>query len=104
MNKDFYTVGSGVKQIAVAVSAAALAFSCVAGANIALAQDDEEEAVETTILKGLLGIKETPPIDYRERAPLVVPPAITACSRTSFRPMMRITLSSTSIRSTSEPR
>lgn len=36
--------------------------------------DDDDESIETKFIKGLLGINNRDSIDYRERAPLVVPP------------------------------
>ena len=39
------------------------------------ADDDEEDSFETKIFKSLLGIEDRPPIEYRERSPLVVPPS-----------------------------
>lgn len=55
--------------------------AAVALPGIARAEDDEP-SVEQKIIKGLLGgvglIEDKPPIDYRERAPLVVPPSTQA--------------------------
>jgi hypothetical protein len=42
----------------------------------ALAQDDEDEPIETRIMKAILGINDQDSIDYRERPPLVVPPSM----------------------------
>jgi hypothetical protein len=42
--------------------------------SVALAQDDEEESLETKFIKGLFGINDRDSINYRERPPLVVPP------------------------------
>lgn len=41
----------------------------------AMAEDDEEESLDTKFFKNLLGLNEAPPIEYRERSPLVVPPS-----------------------------
>ncbi len=59
-----------------AAVAAALALTfALGGAPNAAAADDDDEAFETKVLKGLFGIKDAPPIEYRERSPLVVPPS-----------------------------
>ncbi len=52
----------------------ALALSLGGGVS-ALAADDEEEAFELNFLKKAFGITDQAPIEYRERAPLVVPPS-----------------------------
>ena len=51
----------------------ALAFACAAGPAFA-ADDEDEDSVETKIIKGILGINDGDAINYRERPPLVVPP------------------------------
>lgn len=64
------------KRLLRAVAAAALAFAVVLGAGFqAIAADDDEdyEPFEEKLLKNLLG-QDKPPIEYRERSPLVVPP------------------------------
>ncbi len=42
--------------------------------SAALAEDDDEESVETKIIKSIFGINDRDSINYRERPPLVVPP------------------------------
>ena len=42
--------------------------------SVALAEDDDEESLETKFIKGLFGINDRDSINYRERPPLVVPP------------------------------
>ena len=58
------------------VLALALAASGLASATPALALDDGQEGLFTTLLSvtGLGGKKDEAPIEYRERAPLVLPP------------------------------
>lgn len=65
------------RRLARAAAAAVLAFAFAVGGALhaSAADDEEEEPFETKILKGIFGIKDTPPIDYRERSPLVVPPS-----------------------------
>jgi hypothetical protein len=62
-----------LRRLVVACFAGALAFS-LSGVAPAYAADDEEEAFELQFLKKMFGIQDQGPIDYRERAPLVVPP------------------------------
>lgn len=58
-----------------AVAAIALAGAVsVSVPSVAMANDDEEESLETKFIKGLFGINNSGSIDYRERPPLVVPP------------------------------
>lgn len=57
----------------IACFAGALAFSLCGGAP-AHAADDDDEAFELQFLKKMFGIQNEAPIEYRERAPLVVPP------------------------------
>jgi hypothetical protein len=54
------------------------AVCALAASRPALAADDEEddEPFETKIMKAILGINDGDSIDYRERAPLVVPPSM----------------------------
>jgi hypothetical protein len=48
----------------------------LAAGHPAYAQDDDDEApFEQRLLRGLLGGNSGPAIDYRERSPLVIPPA-----------------------------
>jgi type IV secretory pathway VirB10-like protein len=59
--------------------AGAVALACVAAvSHTAMAADDEEEedSIETKIMKAILGVNDGAAIDYRERAPLVVPPSM----------------------------
>lgn len=62
----------------------AFALSVVAVALIALAatgaraDDDEDATFEQGIIRGLLGGSSKPPIEYRERSPLVIPPSADA--------------------------
>jgi hypothetical protein len=56
-------------------SAFALALLTLTTAPAALAQDDEEETFEQSIIRNLLGGGSKPGIDYRERSPLVIPPS-----------------------------
>jgi hypothetical protein len=57
------------------LAAAALAMAVSAAVpSVALAEDDEEDSIETKFIKGLLGINDKDSINYRERPPLVVPP------------------------------
>lgn len=55
------------------IAAAALA-GAVSVSSVALAEDDEEEGIETKIIKSIFGINDRDSINYRERPPLVVPP------------------------------
>lgn len=52
----------------------ALVLSGPLSSQLRAADDDEEESIETKFIKGLLGINNRDAINYRERAPLVVPP------------------------------
>lgn len=55
----------------------AVAAACVFAAGQARADDDDDdEPFETKIMKAILGINDKDSIDYRERAPLVVPPTM----------------------------
>jgi len=55
----------------------AVALSCLVFAGQARAEDDEDdEPFETRIMKAILGVNDGDGIDYRERAPLVVPPSM----------------------------
>lgn len=57
------------------VAAVALATAVSASVpSVALAEDDEEDSIETKFIKGLFGINDKDSINYRERPPLVVPP------------------------------
>jgi hypothetical protein len=59
-----------------AALALALGLTALAGAGPALAQDeDDEPTFEQNILRSLLGGGSNASIDYRERSPLVIPPA-----------------------------
>ncbi|MGE0750617.1 MAG: hypothetical protein AB7K64_08520 [Variibacter sp.] len=55
---------------------AAAAIGCVMAASTvsALAQDDDDDTFEQKMLRKLMG-RDKPPIDYRERSPLVIPPS-----------------------------
>ena len=58
-----------------AASAFGLALLTLTMAPAALAQDDEGETFEQSIIRNLLGGGSKPSIDYRERSPLVIPPS-----------------------------
>lgn len=62
-----------LRRLSLACIAGALALS-LGGNAPAYAADDEEEAFELQFLKKMFGIQNEAPIEYRERAPLVVPP------------------------------
>jgi hypothetical protein len=62
-----------LKRLTLALFAGAFVFSLAAAAP-AHAADDDEEAFELQFLKKMFGIKDQEAIQYRERAPLVVPP------------------------------
>jgi hypothetical protein len=64
---------AGLRRVARAAFVCALALTCLAGPTLA-ADEDEEDSIETKIIKGILGINDKDSIDYRERPPLVVPP------------------------------
>jgi hypothetical protein len=57
-----------------AVLSVAIVLSGPFSAQVRAAEDDDEESIETKFIKGLLGISNRDSINYRERAPLVVPP------------------------------
>lgn len=57
-----------------AVFSIAIALSGPLSAQARAADDDDEESIETKFIKGLFGISNRDSINYRERAPLVVPP------------------------------
>lgn len=67
-----------IRRVSRAALAGAVALACVfaAGQAARAADDEEEEPFETRILKAILGINDRDSIDYRERAPLVVPPSM----------------------------
>jgi hypothetical protein len=54
--------------------AAILSIAVVLSGPVHAAEDDDEESIETKFIKGLFGISNRDSINYRERAPLVVPP------------------------------
>jgi hypothetical protein len=62
-----------LRRLTLACLAGALALS-LGGNAPAYAADDDEEAFELQFLKKMFGITDQGTIDYRERAPLVVPP------------------------------
>jgi hypothetical protein len=65
------------RRLSRAVLVCAVAAACVFAAGQARAEDDEDdEPFETKIMKAILGINDKDSIDYRERAPLVVPPTM----------------------------
>lgn len=66
----------GLRRLVRAAAICALALACVAGPAFA-ADEEEEDSIETKIIKGILGINDKDSIDYRERPPLVVPPSRT---------------------------
>jgi hypothetical protein len=61
-----------LKSIAIAVAVSAAVFSGQLGG--ALAQEEDEEAFESKVMRALLGTPRGD-IEYRERSPLVIPPA-----------------------------
>jgi hypothetical protein len=68
-----------IRRLSRAAVAAAVALACVfAAGQVAKAADEdvEDEPFETRIMKAILGIGDKDSIDYRERAPLVVPPSM----------------------------
>jgi hypothetical protein len=67
-----------IRRLSRAAIATAVALACVfaAGQVAKAADDEEEEPFETRIMKAILGINDKDSIDYRERAPLVVPPSM----------------------------
>ncbi len=67
-----------VKRLSRAALVCAVAATCaLASGQRALADDDDDdEPFETKIMKSILGINDKDSIDYRERAPLVVPPTM----------------------------
>jgi hypothetical protein len=58
-----------------AAGAGALALLTLAASPAALAEDDDEETFEQSIIRNLLGGGSKPGIEYRERSPLVIPPS-----------------------------
>lgn len=66
------------RRLSRAAVAGAVALACLfaAGSLAKAADDEEEEPFETRILKAILGVNDGDGIDYRERAPLVVPPSM----------------------------
>jgi hypothetical protein len=58
-----------------AASAWGIALLTLATSPAALAEEDNEETFEQSIIRNLLGGGSKPGIDYRERSPLVIPPA-----------------------------
>ncbi len=58
----------------VAVLSIAIVLSGPFSAQARAADDDDDESIETKFIKGLFGISNRDSINYRERAPLVVPP------------------------------
>lgn len=79
INSAFSDDGSIIRRMSRAALACAVAMACVvAVSQHALAADDadEEEPIETRIMKSIFGINDGANIDYRERAPLVVPPSM----------------------------
>jgi hypothetical protein len=58
-----------------AAGACGVALLTLTVAPPALAEDDDEETFEQSIIRNLLGGGSKPGIDYRERSPLVIPPA-----------------------------
>jgi hypothetical protein len=58
-----------------ATGAGAIALLTLAAAPAALAEGDEEETFEQSIIRNLLGGGSKPGIEYRERSPLVIPPS-----------------------------
>lgn len=65
------------RRLSRAVLVCAVAAACVFAAGQARAEDEEDdEPFETKIMKAILGINDKDSIDYRERAPLVVPPTM----------------------------
>ena len=67
-----------IRRLSRAVLAGTVALACLfAAAQTARAEDeDDDEPFETKIMKSILGINDRDSIDYRERAPLVVPPSM----------------------------
>lgn len=57
-----------------AVFTVALAVSSAIAPKAHAADDEDEDPIETKIIKGIFGINDKDKIDYRERPPLVVPP------------------------------
>ena len=58
----------------VAVFSIAIVLSGPLSSQVRAADEDDDETVETKFIKGLFGINNRNSINYRERAPLVVPP------------------------------
>ena len=58
----------------VAVFSIAIVLSGPFAAQVRAADDEDEDTIETKFIKGLFGINNRDSINYRERAPLVVPP------------------------------
>lgn len=67
-----------IRRLSRAALVCAVAAACVFAAGQARAadDDDDDEPFETRIMKAILGINDRDSIDYRERAPLVVPPSM----------------------------
>lgn len=66
-----------IRRLSRAALVCAVAAACVFAAGQARAEDEEDdEPFETKIMKAILGINDKDSIDYRERAPLVVPPTM----------------------------
>lgn len=55
-----------------------LALSSALAPKAYAADEEEEDSIETKIIKGIFGINDKDKIDYRERPPLVVPPNVSA--------------------------
>lgn len=70
--------GSIIRRVSRAVLACTVAMACVfaVSQHALAADDDDEDSVETKIFKSIFGIGDGAAIDYRERAPLVVPPSM----------------------------
>jgi hypothetical protein len=67
-----------IRRMTRAALAASVALACIlaAGQAARAADEEEEDPIETRIMKAILGINDGDAIDYRERAPLVVPPSM----------------------------
>jgi hypothetical protein len=69
---------SMIRRLSRAALVASVAMACLfaAGQAARAADEEEDEPFETRIMKAILGINDKDSIDYRERAPLVVPPSM----------------------------
>ncbi len=69
-----FLIGRAQRRLACALGIATVAIVALSPLNGARADDDDDEPFEQGIIRSLLGGGSKPPIEYRERSPLVIPP------------------------------